>query len=173
MADVLGNMARLCSGQHGQMSSATWQHGQNMSWATWPMSSATWPEYVLGNMARCPRQHGNMARTCPGQHGQMSSASLVLLFSPTREFRISVSYRQQHLHAVYATCFALLRRPGQSSTMWNLVPLSGAIHTVSSSRLGSSLDRGVRLGGGSVRVGGVGEVDEEGVDGVGEVPDVV
>ena len=57
--------------------------------------------------------------------------------------------------------------------MWNLVPLSGAIHTVSSSRLGSSLDRGVRLGGGSVRVGGVGEVDEEGVDGVGEVPDVV
>jgi len=66
MADVLGNMARLCSGQHGQMSSATWQHGQNMSWATWPMSSATWPEYVLGNMARCPRQHGR-------QHGQNMS----------------------------------------------------------------------------------------------------
>ena len=36
MADVLGNMARTCPEQHGQMSSATWQHGQNISWATWP-----------------------------------------------------------------------------------------------------------------------------------------
>ena len=53
MADVLGNMARLCSGQHGQMSSATWQHGQNMSWATWPDVLGESCSFVFSN-ARIP-----------------------------------------------------------------------------------------------------------------------